>query len=201
MMNELSTKDDLDNLTPSKIEEEGNVPKDLEIDDESDMSKWEQDLVKFVAIETMTTFMIIVTNYWRPLECAKEDCDEQAYHGYPIFDPKISPQEYVHKIRIDFYQNKECRYANKIHTHQGSDIEPTEVSIPMEVAQTIWLDKGEQLNMIVEYIGIVEILRDERANAEYIAESFEYQDIECGMYFSWHKHLFNVDLDYLKLHI
>ena len=91
MMNELSTKDNLDDLTPSKTEEEGNVPKDPEIDDESDTSKWEQDPIKFVAIETTITFMIIVTNYWRPLECTKEDCGEMAYHGHPIFDPKISP--------------------------------------------------------------------------------------------------------------
>ena len=39
MMNELSTKDNLDNLTPSKIGEEGNTLKDLEIDNELDMSK------------------------------------------------------------------------------------------------------------------------------------------------------------------
>ena len=39
MMDELSTKDDLDDLTPSKIEEEGNAPKDLEMDDKLDMSK------------------------------------------------------------------------------------------------------------------------------------------------------------------
>ena len=101
--------------------------------------------------------------------------------GNPIFDPKISPWEYVHKIRIDFYQNKECRYADKIYTYQGSDTEPTEVSIPMEVAQMIWPNKGEQLNMIVEYIRIVEMLRDERANVEYITKSFECQDIECSI--------------------
>ena len=201
MMNELSTEDDLDDLTPSKTEEEGDAPKDPGMDDESDASEWEQDPIKFVAIETTTTFMIIVTNYWRPLECTKEDCGETAYHRHPIFDPEISPQEYVRKIRIDFCQNKECRYSDRIHAHQGSDTEPTEVSIPMEVARTIWPDKGEQLNMIVEHIGIVEMLRDERANAEYIAESFECQDIECGMYFSRHKHLFNVDPDYPKLRI
>ena len=39
MMDKLSTKDDLDDLTPSKTEEEGNTLKDLEIDDESDISK------------------------------------------------------------------------------------------------------------------------------------------------------------------
>ena len=41
MMNELNTKDNLDDLTPSKTEEEDNIPKDLEIDNESDVSKWE----------------------------------------------------------------------------------------------------------------------------------------------------------------
>ena len=39
MMNELSTKDDFDNLTPSKIKEEGNILKDLEMDNELDISK------------------------------------------------------------------------------------------------------------------------------------------------------------------
>ena len=39
MIDELSTKDDLNNLTPSKIEEEDNIPKDLEIDNELDVSK------------------------------------------------------------------------------------------------------------------------------------------------------------------
>ena len=38
-MNELSTKDDLDNKTPSKIEEESNTLKDLEIDNRLDTSK------------------------------------------------------------------------------------------------------------------------------------------------------------------
>ena len=38
-MNELSIEDDLDDLTPSKIEEEDNTPKDLDIDNESDMSE------------------------------------------------------------------------------------------------------------------------------------------------------------------
>ena len=39
MIDEFSTKDDLDNKTPSKIEEEDNIPKDLEIDNKLDISK------------------------------------------------------------------------------------------------------------------------------------------------------------------
>ena len=39
MMNELSTKDDLDDLTPSKIEKEGDILKDQETNNELDMSK------------------------------------------------------------------------------------------------------------------------------------------------------------------
>ena len=39
MMNELNTEDNLDDLTPSKTKEEGDVLKDLEMDNELDMSK------------------------------------------------------------------------------------------------------------------------------------------------------------------
>ena len=39
------------------------------------------------------------------------------------------------------------------------------------------------------------------SNVEYIVEFFECQDIECGIYFTNHKYLFNVDPDYLKLRI
>ena len=39
MIDKLSTKDDLNNKTLSKIEEEDNIPKDLEIDNKLDMSK------------------------------------------------------------------------------------------------------------------------------------------------------------------
>ena len=38
-MNKLSTKDNLNNLTLSKIEEKDNILKDLEIDNELDKSK------------------------------------------------------------------------------------------------------------------------------------------------------------------
>ena len=39
MIDELSTEDNLDDLTPSEIEEEGDAPKDPETDSESDTSK------------------------------------------------------------------------------------------------------------------------------------------------------------------
>ena len=39
MINKLSTKDNLNDLTPSKIEEEDNIPKDPKIDNKLDMSK------------------------------------------------------------------------------------------------------------------------------------------------------------------
>ena len=38
-MNKLSTKDDLNNKTSSKIEKESNILKDLEMDNKLDMSK------------------------------------------------------------------------------------------------------------------------------------------------------------------
>ena len=39
MINKLSIEDDLDNETPSKIEEESNILKNLEMDNELDMFK------------------------------------------------------------------------------------------------------------------------------------------------------------------
>ena len=101
-MNKVSTKDDLDEETPSEKIEEGNILKDQEMDKESETSKWEQDPIKFMAIETTTTYMIIITNYQRPLECTQEDYDKDTYHRYPIFDLEISLREYVRRIQIDF---------------------------------------------------------------------------------------------------
>ena len=116
-MKEASIEDNLDKKTSSKIEEESNASKNHDIDDELDSSKWKQELVKFIAIEATTTYIIIVINYQRPLECNREGCDEIAYYRHSIFDSEISLREFVRKIRINFYQNKECRYIEKIYTH------------------------------------------------------------------------------------
>ena len=55
--------------------------------------------------------------------------------------------------------------------------------------------------MMVEYVGVVDLVRDEREEYEYIYETFECEDIDCSMFFSHHKHLFNVDPDHPKIRI
>ena len=55
--------------------------------------------------------------------------------------------------------------------------------------------------MMVEYVGMVDMIRDEREEHKYIYETFECDDVDCLMFFSHYKYLFNVDLDYLKIRI
>ena len=55
--------------------------------------------------------------------------------------------------------------------------------------------------MMVEYVGMIDIIRDEREEHEYIYKTFEYDDVDCSMFFSHYKHLFNVDPDYPKIRI
>ena len=55
--------------------------------------------------------------------------------------------------------------------------------------------------MIVEHIGIVEMVKDEREEHEHIYEAFKYDDTNYSIFFTNHKYLFNIDLDYLKIRI
>ena len=55
--------------------------------------------------------------------------------------------------------------------------------------------------MIVEHIGLINIIRDEREEHEYIYEAFNCDDTNCSIFFTRHRHLFNVNLDYLKIRI
>ena len=55
--------------------------------------------------------------------------------------------------------------------------------------------------MIVEYVGIVNMIRDKREEHEYIYETFEYDDVDYSIFFSHHKYLFNMNLDYSKIRI
>ena len=66
------------------------------------------------------------------------------------------------------------------------------------MAEIIWQDS---LSMIVEHIGIVDMIRDEREEYEYIYETFECDDVDYSIFFSHHKHLFNIDLDHPKIRI
>ena len=43
------------------------------------------------------------------------------------------------------------------------------------------------------------MIRDERGEYEYIYEAFEYDDINCSIFFTNYKYLFNVNPNYLKI--
>ena len=66
------------------------------------------------------------------------------------------------------------------------------------MAEIIWQDS---LSMIVEHVGMVDMIRDEREEYEYIYKTFECDDVDYSMFFSHHKHLFNIDLDHSKIRI
>ena len=55
--------------------------------------------------------------------------------------------------------------------------------------------------MIVEYIGIVKIIKDEREESKYIYNVFSYNNTNYSIFFTHYKYLFNIDLDYLKIRI
>ena len=55
--------------------------------------------------------------------------------------------------------------------------------------------------MIVEHVGIIDIIRDKREEYKYIYKTFEYDNINYLIFFSHYKYLFNMDLDYLKIRI
>ena len=54
---------------------------------------------------------------------------------------------------------------------------------------------------MVEHVGMIDMIRDEREEHEYIYEVFDYDDTDCSIFFTRHKHLFNVNLDYPKIRI
>ena len=66
------------------------------------------------------------------------------------------------------------------------------------MAEIIWQDS---LSMMVEHVGMVDMIRDEREEYKYIYETFECDDVDCSIFFSHHKYLFNMDPDYPKIRI
>ena len=55
--------------------------------------------------------------------------------------------------------------------------------------------------MIVEYVSIVKIIKDEWGEYEYIYNAFNYNNTNCSIFFTYYKYLFNMNLDYLKIRI
>ena len=55
--------------------------------------------------------------------------------------------------------------------------------------------------MMIEYISIVDILKDERGKNEYIYKAFSYNDYEYLIFYIYYKYLFNIDPNYLRIQI
>ena len=55
--------------------------------------------------------------------------------------------------------------------------------------------------MIVEYVNIVKIVKDEQEEYEYIYNIFSYNNTNYSIFFTYYKYLFNINLDYLKIRI
>ena len=55
--------------------------------------------------------------------------------------------------------------------------------------------------MMVEHVGIVKMVKDEQGEYEYIYNAFGCDDINCSIFFTHHKHLFNMDPDHPKIRI
>ena len=48
---------------------------------------------------------------------------------------------------------------------------------------------------------MINIIRNKREEYKYIYKVFNYNNTNCLMFFIYHKHLFNMNLDYLKIRI
>ena len=55
--------------------------------------------------------------------------------------------------------------------------------------------------MMVEHVGIINIIRDEREEYKYIYKTFKCDNVDYSIFFFHYKYLFNVDLDHLKIRI
>ena len=66
------------------------------------------------------------------------------------------------------------------------------------MVEIIWQDS---LSMIVEHIGIVDIIRDKREEYKYIYKTFKCDNVDYSIFFFYHKYLFNMNPNYLKIRI
>ena len=64
------------------------------------------------------------------------------------------------------------------------------------MVEIIWQDS---LSIIVEYVGMVNLIRDKREEHKYTYKVFEYNNTSYSMFFSQYRYLFNINLDYLEV--
>ena len=54
---------------------------------------------------------------------------------------------------------------------------------------------------MIEHVNIINMIKDKREEHKYIYKVFDYNDINCLIFFTYYKYLFNMNLDYLKIRI
>ena len=64
------------------------------------------------------------------------------------------------------------------------------------IAKIIWQDS---LSMIIEYISMVNLIRDKREEHKYIYKAFRYNNTSYSIFFSQYKHLFNINPNHLSV--
>ena len=55
--------------------------------------------------------------------------------------------------------------------------------------------------MMIEYVSIVDILKNKRGKHKYIYETFGYNNYEYFIFYTHHKYLFNIDPNHSRIRI
>ena len=145
-------------------------------------------------INKSTAFQcVIITTQWRKARCTKEDCPVEEQHAHYIHDDEVAPQGQMVRIRLPFCQDTTCEDQPDIHVHQSDGLVIT-VEIPKAQADRLRKEwNNNSISIMVEKLGTISTIVDERANEEHIAEQFVYGNTECPNYYVEHLHYFNVD--------
>ena len=145
-------------------------------------------------INKSTAFQcVIITTQWRKARCTKEDCPVKKQHAHYIHDDEVAPQGQMVRIRLPFCQDTTCEDQPDIHVHQSDGLVIT-VEIPEAQANRLRQEwNSNSMSMMVEKLGTISTIVDERADEEHIAEQFVCGNTECPNYYVEHLHYFNVD--------
>ena len=61
------------------------------------------------------------------------------------------------------------------------------------ITKIIWQDN---LNIIIEYVSIIDLIKDEREKHKYIYKVFSCNNTNYSIFFSRYKYLFNINLNH-----
>jgi Retrotransposon gag protein/Zinc knuckle len=169
---------------------------DPEQDPESTLPDPEPDR-KYVIVSLNKGDLTVITNYWTRISCQDKDCEIEAQHSHAVFTPGREPKEYLRMIKIQFCSWENCWYAPRIHAHQyETSYDLLDFKVPEEIAERVWgiaQPDMRHLDMLVRNLGVIDTVIHEVGNDEYIAEYFECNNTECELFWTNHKHTFNID--------